>query len=271
MPHDDLFDPVELCSGRHTHRHEPAVKPDGLQNGYSSHRRVEAPYARIYADGQRNTSTGHPQRPLFIFINEGVDQQDDGDASNPKGLGHRHETKDDTRQDEIWRLGFPLVFDEEEQILIVPQEGNVTTLIEVDVSIFPIGDPDNEIINFSQAYNNTNEALVCIANDTLNGTSYRMDVQTRYDSNLYAAEFHNIQNFTLTNETIPQEITLYDLNLSDTTEFLITFENEQFLPVEDALLLIQRKYVGEGVFKTVEIPKTDSGKKKRMSLRGKFN
>jgi len=91
----------------------------------------------------------------------------------------------------------------------------------------------------------------------LNGSEYRMDVQMRYTSLGRVEEFHHIQNFTLTNRSLSQNINLFDLNITDSQKFLITFKDDNFLPVEDALVDIQRKYVSEGVFKSVEIPKTD--------------
>ncbi len=129
------------------------------------------------------------------------------------------------------------------------------TTIEVDVDIFPIGST-TPIIEFSRIYNQTNPAQVCI-NQTLNNTNYRMDVVTRYFSTDRVKEFHHIQNFTLNNNTIPQNINLFDLLTVDSQRFLITFKDGNFLPVEDALIDIQRKYIADGVFKSVEITKTD--------------
>ena len=57
---------------------------------------------------------------------------------------------------------------------------------------------------------------------------------------------------------IPFNINLFDLFTTDSQEFLITFKDTNFLIVPDALIDITRKYISEGVFKTVEVPKTDS-------------
>jgi hypothetical protein len=53
-------------------------------------------------------------------------------------------------------------------------------------------------------------------------------------------------------------ITLYDLSNDLANTFRITYKSTTFLPVPDAVLEIQRKYLGEGVFKEVESPITDS-------------
>ncbi|KKK97106.1 hypothetical protein LCGC14_2656090, partial [marine sediment metagenome] len=66
-----------------------------------------------------------------------------------------------------------------------------------------------------------------------------------------------LQNFTLRNSSIPQNINLLDLAVVDSQEFLVTFKSVELLPVAGALIDITRKYINEGVFKTVELPLTD--------------
>jgi len=51
---------------------------------------------------------------------------------------------------------------------------------------------------------------------------------------------------------------LYDLLTADSTPFLITFKGDDFLTVDNALINIQRQYVSDGLFRSVEIPKTDA-------------
>jgi len=133
------------------------------------------------------------------------------------------------------------------------------TSIEVDVGIYSYGGEDL-ITNYSTKFTNlsNNHAPICINSKSLNNTQYSLTSVARYDGDEYAAEFYNIQNYTLTNTTIPQNISLYDLKDSDATTFLVTFKDTDFLPEEDALIQITRKYVADGIFRTVEIPKTDS-------------
>ncbi len=152
-------------------------------------------------------------------------------------------------------LNYTLQDEENQYILNGP---SIESLTEVDLQLYPM-DSDVMMVNYSNNYTQLNNSLVCI-NLNLNGTSLRMFVQTRYDGSNYSAEYHHIQNFTVTNTTtptIPLVITLYDLLDGDSQQFLITYKDSTFLPVEDALIDIQRKYVSEGVFKSVEIPKTD--------------
>jgi len=148
--------------------------------------------------------------------------------------------------------------DEESQLNLSGVGSNTT--IEVDVDISAVG-TTIPIIQFSQNYTKINPARVCLANDTLASNAnikYRMDVVTRYVSDDRISEFHHLQNFLLKNSSIPQNINLYDLLIVDSQEFLITYKDSSFIPVEGALIDIQRKYIDEGVFKSVEVVRTDS-------------
>jgi len=128
--------------------------------------------------------------------------------------------------------------------------------IKLDVDIYPIGS-SSPIMEYNNTYGNTSSAAFCLADD-LSTTSYTMDVQAVYDSNVHAYEHYHIQNLSLINASLGTKINLYDLKDSNSQEFQITYKDETFLPVSNALIQIQRKYVSEGVFKTVEIPITDS-------------
>lgn len=146
------------------------------------------------------------------------------------------------------------VRDEKTQIKLDGSLFNVT--VEISVDIFPVGST-TATINFSGITNNTNPVAVCL-NKTLDLSVYRMDTAVRYESLDRASEFYHIQNFDLTNDSIPQNINLYDLLTADSTEFQVTFTGSDFLAVEDALIFIKRQYISENLFKTVELPKTDS-------------
>ena len=68
----------------------------------------------------------------------------------------------------------------------------------------------------------------------------------------------------------PQNIKLFDLNSSSSQTFVISLKDPYYLPVSNAIIDISRKYVGEGVFKSVEVPLTDSEgqTKAHLSLEG---
>ncbi len=142
--------------------------------------------------------------------------------------------------------------DEEEQTILV------NTTQEIAVNIFSL-DRSELVLNLSDEYT-SNPTLICLNINLTSSTTYSIDVIVRYsaeDPN-YAIEYFNIVNLELTNDTEEQVVTLFDLNLSDSTEFQLTFTGQDFLPVENALVFIERQYIAENTFKTVELPKTDS-------------
>jgi hypothetical protein len=159
---------------------------------------------------------------------------------------------DDCSTHSILLLNYTLRDEEFQNIL----NGSIeNTTIDIELNLYAPG-TNNNVLNYSSTYNETNPAQVC-TDIELNGSTYDLDATTRYLSTLRAVEYHNMQNFNLSNTSIPQNIDLYDLLQTDATEFLITYRDEYFLPVEDALIQIQRKYVADGTYKTVEIPLTD--------------
>ncbi len=87
---------------------------------------------------------------------------------------------------------------------------------------------------------------------------YSVDLIIQYEADDYAQEFYNIINRLITNTTGTEEIGLYDLHLNESVEFQLTFTGNDFIPVENALVHVDRQYISEDLFRTVEIPKTDS-------------
>lgn len=140
---------------------------------------------------------------------------------------------------------------------VVDEEFQTTLLadIEVDVNVFN-SDRSITVANFSGSFNSTS-AAICLNTPLLNTTLYFLDSIVKYSAPGYEIEYYNILNSTLTNNTAAQNITLFDLNSTDSTPFRITFVGENFLPVEGILVFLDRQYVSEGTFKTVELPITD--------------
>jgi len=145
------------------------------------------------------------------------------------------------------------LLDEETQDFINGTTYN--TSIEVNIEITPIGS-STPIINFSENFSEIHNASVCIGY-YLNDSTYQLNALIHYVGDSYASEFYNIQNLTLTNSSLPIKINLYDLKDADNQPYQIIYKDENFRPVSNALIQIQRKYIDEGQFKTVEIPKTN--------------
>ena len=146
-------------------------------------------------------------------------------------------------------LNFTVV--DEELQTILP---NVT--IEIAVNVYS-EDRAVLIINFSSINENVNPLRICLNTNITEDTIYSLDSTTRYEESNHANEYYNIVDSTLTSSSTIQNIILYDLNISDSTEFQLTFTGSDFLPVENALVNVDRQYISENIFKTVELPKTD--------------
>jgi len=128
--------------------------------------------------------------------------------------------------------------------------------IEIDMQIYPVGS-NSLLMNLSKIYNKTNNAQVCLSENLTNSSQYRLYSQARYYADGYVTRYNYLQNFTMQNSTIPQHINLFDLQSAYATQFLMTYKGRTFLAVANALISINKKYVTEGIFKAVEIEKTD--------------
>lgn len=139
--------------------------------------------------------------------------------------------------------------DEEFQTVIANPE------IELAANLFTLNRAEL-LVNFSQSFNQT-PVTICSEIPFPNGTSYSFDSVVKYTAPNYAIEYYNIENQTMNNNTQNQSITLFDLNASDSTDFQIAFTGSDFLPATATLVFLNRQYITENVFKTVELPKTD--------------
>ena len=160
---------------------------------------------------------------------------------------------DDCSVNTVILYNYTVVDEKNQSILSNPF--NTTT--ELNINLLDIT-RQNYIVNFSKKYLKINPFTVCI-NKNLSSSTYLVDSVVKYEAVGYSIEYYNIINSTITNSTIPVNITLYDLFSADATEFKITFKAEDFTFVENALIYIDRQYIAENnTFKTVELPKTDS-------------
>lgn len=143
---------------------------------------------------------------------------------------------------------------DEDSQAIIANTSSLNMSQQVYVLLYASSNPSfNLTTSFTRT--NTNPVQVC---SSVNLTNFQLDAVNQYSATGYVTEYHNIQNYTLANTLTPRNINLYDLLTTRSQEFLITFKDENFLPVEGALIDITRFYISEGVFKSVEIVKTDA-------------
>lgn len=130
------------------------------------------------------------------------------------------------------------------------------TSLDSSIVIYTLGRTIN-LLNLSTNYSKINPVEICLSRP-INNSYYSLDATFKYSVDDYVTEYYNIQNLNITNSTIPQVISLYDLLATRSQEFLITYKDANFVPQGDILIEITRQYLSLGQFLTVEIPKTDS-------------
>lgn len=112
---------------------------------------------------------------------------------------------------------------------------------------------------------------VCVINNSLNNSNYRMDFTIGFSAESYAQEFYYLVNGTLDenkqyDDLTTNQITLYDLLLVDSTTFLFKFYDEEGLEVTDGLVHVYRDYIGDGIFREVERGKQDNNGETHLHL-----
>lgn len=112
--------------------------------------------------------------------------------------------------------------------------------------------------NFSNNYLATNPFAVCLQYGLANSSNYSLDLQVQYWADGYTREFYNIRNDLVTSTDMNTNISLYPLLNTSNQNFKIIYRDASYLPVSNAVIQIQRKYIGEGLFRGVEQPITDS-------------
>lgn len=137
--------------------------------------------------------------------------------------------------------------------------------IQVDLKISPYGGDVNPFVNFSATYDQINPAQVCISANITNA-SYRTDLVASYVTSQHVTEFYYIDNGTLTGSSIPENINLYDLLLSESTTFLFTFLDQDGLEVPNTIVHTLRYYIGQGQFLEVERSKEDNNGETHIHL-----
>lgn len=111
---------------------------------------------------------------------------------------------------------------------------------------------NNSFVNASEEFN------VCI----LPNAEMMIDAVIDYDQNGtsgYTSRFYYLDNYSI-NSTL-QNISMYLLNSSSLTSFILKVQDDSLLPVDGALIEIHRYYPGEGIFRIVQIAQTDDNGK----------
>ena len=124
--------------------------------------------------------------------------------------------------------------------------------IEIDYTLLNVPAYSN-INSISFGVTNKSSVRICSVVD-LSGQNFVQSVEIRYVADGYEPELYNIQRANIT--TSATNVSLYDLNSSDSTKFKITYQDSTFNFIDGAIIQLQRKYISEGIYETVEAPLT---------------
>ena len=140
---------------------------------------------------------------------------------------------------------------------------NEITNIELNASInattfkatFGIGvNPDNLIKNFTVDEQTTNMSRFNFCT-SISTNIFTIDMEAFFTAVGFAEKNYFIEGATLTNETNLINLSMIPDDVG--VEFFIDVEQDLF-PLTNAIINIQKFFVGEGIFRTVEIDKTDN-------------
>ncbi len=134
---------------------------------------------------------------------------------------------------------------------------NLTGDIEFNADI--ISKSSSEIVEtINGTFSGVHSGVICLS-PVSSYDLYFIDAEIRYFDEGYVTEFYYIQKADL--GEYPKDLGLYDLNQNDSTEFAVTYKNNAFIFIKDAVIQLQRKYIGEDVYRVVEAPLTSDGGK----------
>lgn len=127
---------------------------------------------------------------------------------------------------------------------------------DLQINFNIISKSSGEIVSeIDEGFNNVSYAAICFSPPE-SYPLYYLDAEIRYTSSGYVSEFYIIQKADLTD--YPINLSLFDLNSSSSTEFLIKYQDDGLITVEGAVVQLLRKYIQNDTFETVEAPLTSN-------------
>ena len=151
---------------------------------------------------------------------------------------------------------------DEELVTIINETAGST--VEVDVYVTSIDDPTLQL-HFFQTFTDENNPQICMPSGLLNNSQYRIDFTIGYDSTDRVWEFFYLNNGTLNstkifesfNGQVGSNIDLLNLLTVDSTSFLFNYFDVDGLAIDNSIVHVMRRYIGDGEFLEVERAKAD--------------
>ena len=134
--------------------------------------------------------------------------------------------------------------------------------VEIDINLTSIDESESWTYHNQWTNNETGtedlDALVCVPYELINNTNYTIDFTIGFSATDHVWEFFYLENGTLDYNTdsfdslTPQKMYLMDLLTADSTSFLFNYLDADGLIIDDIIVHLFRKYIGEGTFREVE-------------------
>jgi len=140
--------------------------------------------------------------------------------------------------------------------LLVDEELQTALFGDIEISAYITNPTTSAVVSsINLTYTNVSNASICLTpNSSFN--DYKLFYEVRYTADDYVSEFYNVKNANMS--AYPKYIALYDLASNDSTEFIVEYRNDNYVTIEDAVVLLLRQYLAEDSYKVVEAPTTSS-------------
>jgi hypothetical protein len=140
--------------------------------------------------------------------------------------------------------------DEDTQVIINHTNYNITSNLNFNI----YGPSGNSIGSFNKSYTIANPR-VCLKTNS-SGGGYYVDGVIDYQAlSPYIHKFYYLSNYGTEQS---YNIDLFDLLSTRSQEFLVTYKDINFLPAPNILIYVNRNYISENLYKTVEVVKTNN-------------
>lgn len=143
------------------------------------------------------------------------------------------------------------IYDEDNLFPLVYPAYNNTFMLEARMYLL-----NTELQRYSTNKSSVNNISICSA--TIFDGNYSLDFIIKYSSTDRVTESYNYQTYVLGTNNYNYNITLYDLLSTSSEECLINVKDENYLPLTDAIVRMDRRYIPQGQYITTEAPLTDS-------------
>jgi len=141
-------------------------------------------------------------------------------------------------------------------ISLFDEEVKTPLLGDIEFNFDLLNKPAYEVVgDLNLKFEDVSVVEIC-SNINFTDQDYAQSIEIRYYSDGYAKELYNIQKADITSNIT--QLNLYDLNSTDSTEFLIKYQDNTLTTVEGAVIQLLRKYISEDAYETVEAPLTSS-------------